>query len=54
MLCFRKFLVAKIFMDKRGEYQVFPSKTFRLTVPKFFLGEPFSVSLFSGVEKCWG
>ena len=31
--------------------QDFPSKVFCLTVPKNFVGEPFSVSLFSGVEK---
>ena len=54
MLCFRKFLVAKKFMDKRGgggEYQNFPSKTFCLTVPKKFVGEPFRVSLISGIGK---
>ena len=51
MLCFRKFPVAKKFMDERGEYQGFPSKVFCLTVPKNFVGEPFSVSLISGVEK---
>ena len=41
-------------MDKRGgggKYPDFPSKVFCLTVPKNFVGEPFSVSLFSGVEK---
>ncbi len=52
MLCFRKFLVAKNFMDKKaGEYQDFPSKFFCLTVPKIFVGEPFSVSLISGMQK---
>ena len=52
MLCFRKFPVAKNIMDKRGGgYQDFPSKVFCLTVPKIFVGEPFSVSLISGVEK---
>ena len=53
MLCFRKIPVAKKFMDKRGggKYPDFPSKVFCLTVPKIFVGEPFSVSLFSGVEK---
>ena len=52
MLCFRKFLVAKKFMDKKGgEYQNFPSKIFCLTVPKNFVVEPFSVSLISGIEK---
>ena len=48
MLCFRKILAAKKFMDKRAggrEYQKFPSKFFCLTVPKNFVGEPFSVSL---------
>ncbi len=44
MLCFRKFLVAKTIMDKKaGGYQDFPSKIFRLTVPKIFVGEPFDV-----------
>ena len=39
-------------MDKKeGEYQDFQSKIFRLTVPKNFVGEPFSVSLISGIEK---
>ena len=30
---------------RRGEYQDFPLKVFCLTVPKFFVGEPLSVSL---------
>ena len=34
-----------------GEYQVFPSKFICLTGPKNFLGEPFSVSLISGIES---
>ena len=52
MLRFRKFLVAKKFMDKRErEVSRFPSKKFCLTVPKNFVGEPFSVSLISGIEK---
>ena len=40
-------------MDKRGggKYPDFPPKVFCLTVPKNFVGEPFSVSLISGVEK---
>ena len=54
-LCFTKFLVSKKFMDKRGgggrEYHDFLSKIFCLTVPKIFVGEPFSVSLTSGIEK---
>ena len=41
-----------MFMDKReGEVSKFPSKVFCLTVPKKFGGEPFSVSLISGIEK---
>ena len=55
MLCFRKSAVAKKFMDKRGgggSYQDLPSKIFCLTVPKNFVGESFSVSLISGIQKC--
>ena len=33
-----------------GECQDFPSKISCLTVPKKFLGQPFSVSLISGME----
>ena len=51
LLCFRKFLLPKNARDKRGGYQDFPSKTFCLTVPKIFVGEPFSVSLISGIQK---
>ena len=55
MLCFRKFPVAKKFMYRRGgggvEYQDFPSQVFCVTLPKNFVGEPFSVSLNSGIEK---
>ena len=41
---------------RRGEYQNFTSKIFCLTLPKNFVGEPFSVSLVSGIEKflCFG
>ena len=43
---FRKFLVAKKFMDKRGGegYQELPSIIFCLTVPKICVGEPLFVS----------
>ena len=52
MLCFRKFLVAKKFMDKRErEVSRFPSKKFCLLVSRKFVGEPFSVSIISGIEK---
>ena len=52
-LCFRKFLVAKKFVEKKGEgeYRNFPSKIFCLKVPKHFVGETFSLSLVSGIEK---
>ena len=30
----------------------FSEKIFCLTVPKNFVGQPFSVSLVSGIEKC--
>ena len=42
-------------MDKKGvgENQDFPSKFFCLTVPKIFVGEPFSVSIISGIEKIY-
>ena len=54
VLCFRKILVAKKFMDKsEGEVSRFPSKIFCLTLPKTFVGEPFSVSLISGIEKVY-
>ena len=52
MLCFRKLLVVKKFMDKKGgECQNFPLKIFCLKVPKKFVGEPFSLSLVSSIEK---
>ena len=54
VLYFRKFSVVKNILDKRGvEYQDFPSKTFCLTVPRNFVGKPFSVSLIFGAEKVW-
>ena len=54
LLCFRKFQVEKKFMDKReGEVSRFPSKVVCLTVPKNAVGEPFSLSLLSGIEKVW-
>ena len=53
-LQFEKFLLAKKFIDKKwGEYQDFPSKVFCLTMPKNFAGQPFRVSLTSGVEKIY-
>ena len=54
MLCFRKYLVAKKFVDKmEGEVSRFPWKMFSLTVPIYAVGEPFSLSLVAGIEKVW-
>ena len=54
MLCFRKVLVAKKFMDKgEGEVSRFPSKNFCLTLSKSAVGEPFSLSSTSGIKKVW-
>ena len=51
-LCFRKYLVSKKLKEERvREYQDFPSKNFCLAVPKNFVGESFSASLFSGIKK---
>ena len=53
MLCFRKSPRAKKFMNKSWGYQYFQSKTFCLTVPNSFAGEPFSAVFqqTSGSEK---
>ena len=41
-------------LDKReGEYQDFLSKNFCLTVPKIFVGEYFTVAVFSATGKVW-
>ena len=57
VLCFRKILVGKKFMDKReGECQDFPSKSSCLIAPKPFVEEPF-YAVFqesSGGEKIYG
>ena len=50
MLCLGKVLVANKFMNKKAGYQSFPSECFSLSVPKLFVGEPFIVSLISGIE----
>ena len=51
MLCFRKFPVAKKFMDKRGDIQDFRWKISCLTVPKTSVKQPYRVSIISGIEK---
>ena len=51
MLCFGTFPVVNKFMDKKGECQDFPSEVFRLTVPRNAVGDSFSLSLISCIEK---
>ena len=51
MLCFRMFPEAKKFRDKKGEYHVFSSKILYLTVPKKFVVQHFTVSLFFDIEN---
>ena len=56
ILVFKEFLQTSIpplisVLYTKG-YHDFPLKNFRLTVPKNFIGESFSVSLISGIEKC--
>ena len=51
MLCLRKFLVPKKFMDKReGEVSRFSFEIFCLTVPKKVVGEHLKVTLNSGTR----
>ena len=50
-LCFRNFLLSKKFLDKRWECHDFSSQIFCFTEPENFVGEPFSVSLISDLEK---
>ena len=52
VLTFRKIMVAKILLISSGrQYQIIRSKNFRLTLPETSVGEPFFVSLISGIEK---
>ena len=55
VLCFIKFLVLKKYMDKKGggggDYRNFPSNIFCLKMPENFVGEPFSLSINSGIAK---
>ena len=52
MLCFRKFLVAQKFLDKKeGEVSRFPSNDFCLTVTEKVVGKPLRVSLISRIEN---
>ena len=51
VMCVRKFLVAKKFMDKKGGVSTFSVGNFSVTVPKNFIGEPFTASLIPGIKK---
>ena len=54
VLCSRKFLLAKMFMDKKeGEVSRFSFGFFCLTMPKNAVGEHFSLIKISGIEKVW-
>ena len=54
VLCFRKFSVAKKFMDKSGGVSRFSVEHFLLhSAENFRRGEHFSVSLISGMENVW-
>ena len=56
MLCFRNFFGSKKVYGKegwRGEYRNFASKNLCLKLPKHFVGEPFRLSLLSGVETIY-
>ena len=41
------------FWDKQGGVSRFSVEIFCLTVPKVFVGNSFTVALFSGIEKVW-
>ncbi len=44
--------IENIYGEEGGwEYQEFPLKCYCLTLPKIFVGEPISVSLFLGIDK---
>ena len=55
VLCFRRFLESKSFIDKKGGSRlgchINPSKVFCLTVPIIFVGEPFSISVIWNIEE---
>ena len=52
MLCFRKFLVAKRLWIRRGGVSKFLVENF-LSLPKHFVGEIFSLSIISSIEKIY-
>ena len=50
VMCFRKIPVAKKLKEKGGVSR-FSVELLCLTVPKIFVGQPFSVPLFLGIDK---
>ena len=57
LLCFRKFLVSKNFMDRKGrgrDFHNIPSNICCVTVPKNFEDEPFCVSEMFWYQKFFG
>ncbi len=53
---FLEFSSSQKVMDKWGgarEYQAFPSETFCLIMPHFFLGEHFIFSIISRIQKLY-
>ena len=55
MLCFRKILLAKKFMEEKwgGGVSKNSVENFCLKVPKNFGGESFSLSIISGIERIY-
>ena len=54
LVCFRKLPVAKKLIDKRGEGSIkILRRHFLVSVTKEAVGEPFSLSSISGIEKVW-
>ena len=54
LYCFWRKSGVETFSGLKKGYHVFLSKIFGLTVPKNFVQEPISVSIISGIKKCWG
>ena len=53
VLCFGKFLVAIEFVDEQGGVSNYSFEKFLSHSAEFLIGEPISVSLISGIEKCY-
>ena len=53
VLCFRKFPIAKNFMDRRRGVSRFPVEVFCLTVPKISVGGSLYCFTIVGYRKVW-